>query len=91
MPKPPVGMGAVVQFKFRNSILPLATALKQYLAARSLPSLTDTIEFLEQIERSHPIIQQIALRFYGWVKGVEQQHLRRIATIRLESVGGGEL
>jgi len=51
---------------------------------RSLPDLTDIIEFLERIQCSHPFIQRIAIRLYSWAKGIDQRHLYRIASIRSE-------
>jgi hypothetical protein len=54
----------------------------------SLPSLTDLIEFLERIQRSHPIIQRIAIRLYARFTGIDQRHLYHIADIRFEAAGG---
>ena len=57
---------------------------------RDLPLLTEAIEFLEWIERSHPFMQQIALRLYSWVKRVEQQDLRQIANFYFGLPGGAK-
>lgn len=62
--------------------------LTQDPEARSLPSLTDIIDFLEQVERSHPFIQRIAIRLYSWAKGIDQLHLYQIASIHFELAGG---
>jgi len=87
---------ASVQYKTLSiSIVPQATAQKQYPDTRSplspkgnqersLPDLTDIIEFLERIQCSHPSIQRIAIRLYSWAKGIDQRHLYRIASIRSE-------
>lgn len=52
----------------------------------SLPSLTNLIEFLERIQRSHPIIQRIAIRLYASFTGIDQEHLYHIAEIRFDIV-----
>mgnify|MGYP001507314033 CR=1 FL=1 len=66
---------------FRVFIVALNSALKQVSDIQSLPSLTETIEFLERIERSHPFIQRIAIALYSWARRVDQQHLNRIRAI----------
>lgn len=83
----PGGNGVLVQSKSDNLIVPTTPASEQYLEARSLPSLTDLIGFLERIERSHPIIQRIAIRLYARFTGIDQRHLHHIADIR-KAAGG---
>jgi len=91
----PAANRALVRLNFHNSIVPSALASTQYLEARSplslsgnlersLPALTDIIEFLERIERLHPFIQRITIKLYSWAKSIEQIHLRQIASL-LES------
>lgn len=84
----PGGNGVLVQSKSDNLIVPTTPASEQYLEARSLPSLTDLIEFLERIQRLHPIIRRTAIRLYTKFTGIDQQHLDRIAKIRSD-LGGG--
>lgn len=55
---------------------------------RTLPALTEAIEFLERIQRANPFLQRIALRLYGFVLGIDQRHLYRIASIYLDLAGG---
>lgn len=74
---------------FRVFILTQNPAAKQVSNTQPLPSLTETIEFLEKIERSHPLIQRIALVLYSWAKNVDQAHLHRIRAIRFGFGGGG--
>lgn len=91
----PAANRALVVLKCHNSIIPSTPAFAQYPEARSplspsgnlersLPALTDIVEFLERIERLHPFIQRIAIKLYSWAKSVDQIHLHQIATL-LES------
>lgn len=90
---------ALVRLKFRNPIVSSTSTQTQYSEARapispsnlaqSLPALAYSIEFLEQIRSLNPFIRRIATRLYIWAKGINNIHLRCIASICFESVGGG--
>ncbi len=97
----PVMNRALVRLNSHNSIVLSAPALTQYLETRSLlslsgnseqslPALTESIEFLERIRSLNPSIKQRAIRLYSLMKGIDQQHLYRIESIRFESTGGAQ-
>lgn len=71
----------------KTPYLNLPQASAQSLRERSLPDLTEIVEFLERIERAHCFIQRIAIFIYSLVKGINELHLYRIASIRLNLAG----
>jgi len=71
----------------KTHYLNLPQASAQSLRKRSLPDLTEIVEFLERIEKAHCLIQRIAIFIYSLVKGINELHLYRIASIRLDLAG----
>lgn len=72
MPKPPVGMGAEVRTKSRESILPHSSAPAQYSEARSLqPSaLTSLPEHLDHY-LDEPFDRQKSIELGRWLRHVQ--------------------
>ena len=64
-----------------------ALASGQFLKKRSLQDLTEIVEFLEQIERSHHVIQQIAIFIHSLVKSINELRLYQIVSIRFDLAG----